>query len=104
MDVPIAFQEARSVEVILRDVYQTNWIDSNACFPHLTAARARLGVSVQTKGLGSAFVSATKRLMAAFSLSTDTNTPRLRRRRVSLAKKLSTALSLDAEVGVKWKV
>jgi hypothetical protein len=33
----------------------------------------------------------------------DRKTPRLRRRRVSLAKKPSTALSQDAEVGVKWK-
>jgi hypothetical protein len=32
------------------------------------------------------------------------NAPRLRRRFVSLAKKPSTALSQDAEVGVKWKV
>ena len=31
-------------------------------------------------------------------------TPRLSRRLVSLAKKPSTALSHDAEVGVKWKV
>jgi hypothetical protein len=45
------------------------------------------------KGSGSAFVSATKQLMAAFSSSRDRKTPRLRRRRVSLAKKVSTALS-----------
>ena len=38
------------------------------------------------------------------SSRTDRNTPRLRRRRVSLAKKPSTALSQDAEVGVKWNV
>jgi hypothetical protein len=50
------------------------------------------------------FVSATKRLMAAFSSSRDRKTPRLRRQRVSLAKKVSTALSQDAEVGVKGKV
>lgn len=31
------------------------------------------------------------------------DTPFLRRRRVSLAKKPSTALNQDAEVGVKWK-
>jgi hypothetical protein len=30
-------------------------------------------------------------------------TPRLSRRRVSLAKKPSTALSQEAEVGVKWE-
>ena len=42
--------------------------------------------------------------MAAWSSTTERNTPRLRRRLVSLAKKPSTALSQEAEVGVKWKV
>ena len=56
------------------------------------------------KGLGSAFVSARKRSIAAWSSGTDRNMPRLRRRFVSLAKKPSTALSQEAEVGVKWKV
>ena len=50
------------------------------------------------KGLGLAFVSVTKRLMASLSSPTDRKTPRVRRRRVSLAKKVSTALSQDAEV------
>src|SRR5438552_13664890 len=81
-----------------------SWIDSNVSFPLLTAARMRFGRAVHTKGLGSALVSATKRLMAASRSATDRNTPRLRRRVVSLAKKPSTALSHDAEVGVKWKV
>src|SRR6266480_6364894 len=62
----------------------------------------RFGRAVHTKGLGSALVSATKRLMASSRSATDRNTPRLRRRFVSLAKKPSTALSHDAEVGVKW--
>ena len=44
------------------------------------------------------------RLMASCRSTTDWKTPRLRRWRVSLAKKPSTALSQDAEVGVKWKV
>src|ERR1700731_3055083 len=48
--------------------------------------------------------SATKRLMGTCRSMTDRNTPRLRRWRVSLAKKPSTALSQDAEVGVKWNV
>ena len=61
----------------------------------------RFGSAVQTKGLGSTFVSATKRLMATYRSMTDRNTPRLRRWRVSLAKKPSTALSQDAEVGVR---
>jgi hypothetical protein len=34
----------------------------------------------------------------------DRKTPRLSRRRESFAKKPSTALSQDADVGVKWKV
>jgi hypothetical protein len=42
--------------------------------------------------------------MASLRSSTDRKTPRLRRRLVSLAKKLSAALSKDAEVGVKWKI
>jgi hypothetical protein len=42
--------------------------------------------------------------MAAFSSRRDRNTPRLRRRFVSLAKKPSTALSHDVEVGVKWRL
>ena len=44
------------------------WINSNTCFPRLTAARTRLGSAVQTKGLGSALVSATKRLMASLQV------------------------------------
>src|SRR5260370_10189938 len=82
----------------------TYWSDSNVWFPRLTAARTRFGSAVQTKGLGSAFVSATKRLIATCRSTTDRNTPRLRRRRVSLEKKPSTALSQDAEVGAKWNV
>jgi hypothetical protein len=38
--------------------------------------------------------------MAVWSSTTEQNTPRRRRRSVSLAKKLSTALSQEAEVGV----
>jgi hypothetical protein len=48
--------------------------------------------------------STTKRLMASCKSTTDTKTPRFNRRFVSLAKKPSTALNHDAEVGVKWKV
>src|SRR5580700_10870221 len=77
------------------------WIDSNFSFPRLTAARTRLASAVQTKGLGSELVSSTNRLIAAWRSATDRNTPRLGRRLVSLAKKPSTALSQDAEVGVK---
>ena len=38
--------------------------------------------------------------MAAWRSTTERNTPRLSRRRVSLAKKPSTALSYEAEAGV----
>jgi hypothetical protein len=40
-------------------------------------------------------------LMAACRSTTDWKTPRLRRRLVRVAKKPSTALSQEAEVGVK---
>jgi hypothetical protein len=42
--------------------------------------------------------------MAACKSTTDRKTSRFNRRLVSLAKKPSTALSQDAEVGVKWNV
>jgi hypothetical protein len=61
------------------------------------------GSAIQVKGLGSAFVSASYRLMAAWRSTMPLNTPRLSRCRVSLAKKPSTALSQEAEVGAKWK-
>ncbi len=60
------------------------------------------GSLVQRKGRGAALASATKRLMAAWSATREWNTPRLSRRFASLAKKPSTALSQEAEVGVKW--
>ena len=58
----------------------------------------RFGFAVQTKGLGSSFVSATKRSIAALRSSTDRNTPRLRRRLVSLA--VPAALTEDAYTAV----
>ena len=42
--------------------------------------------------------------MASLSSWRDRNTPRLRRFWVSFAKKPSTALSQEADVGVKWKI
>src|SRR5512132_738868 len=62
------------------------------------------GSAVQTKGLGLWLCSARYRLMAAWRSTSEWNTPRLRRRLESLAKNPSTALSQEAEVGVKWKV
>jgi len=63
-----------------------------------------LGGIEDVKGLGSALCWMTKRLIAACRSTTDRKMPRSNRRFVSLAKKPSTALSQDADVGVKWKV
>jgi hypothetical protein len=62
-----------------------------------------LGYLAQVKGFGFALVSSRKRWMASLSSRRERNTPRLRRFLVSFAKKLSTALSQEADVGVKWK-
>src|SRR4029077_15808699 len=59
---------------------------------------------VQTNGLGLALCSARKALMAACRSAIEWKTPRRIRCRVILEKKFSTALSQEAEVGVKWKV
>src|SRR4028119_899648 len=62
------------------------------------------GSAVQTNGLGSRLCSSTKRLIASCSATSEWNVPRRRRLFLSLAKKVSTALSHEHEVGVKWKV
>jgi hypothetical protein len=69
------------------------------------------GSARQTNGLAPSLLrSAAKLLMAAWRSTTEQNTPRLRRRRVSVAKKPSTAVSHELEVshepevGVKGKV
>src|SRR5262249_43162997 len=56
---------------------------------------------VQTKGLGLALCSARYALMAVCRSTIEWNTPRQMRCRVILEKKFSTALSQEAEVGVK---
>src|ERR1700746_4204890 len=61
-----------------------------------------LGSLVQVKGFGFALMSSRGRWMGSLSSWRDRNTPRLRRFLVSLAKKPSTALSQEADVGVKW--
>src|ERR1700680_5204942 len=78
-------------------------MESNTWCPRLTARIILSGSAVHVKGFGSALCSTTKRLMVACKSTTDMKTPRFNRRFVSLAKKPSTALSQDAEVGVKWK-
>ena len=80
------------------------WIESNIWCPRLTAAMILSGSAVHVNGLGSRFVSATKRLMAAWRSITHRKTPRLSRCSASSAKNPSTALSHEHEVGVKWKV
>src|SRR6476619_7567500 len=82
----------------------SQWIESNTWCPRLTAAMILSGSAVHVNGLGSWFVSATKRLMAAWRSTTHRKTPRFSRRLASLAKNPSTALSHEHEVGVKWKV
>ncbi len=63
------------------------------------------GLAFHMKGFGlSALYSRMKRLMAAWRSTRDRKTPFLSRRLESFAKKPSTALSQEHEVGVKWKV
>src|SRR5665213_1943077 len=78
-------------------------MESNTWCPRLTAAMILSGSAVQEKGLGLSLVSATKRLMAAWSSTTHRKTPRFSRCLASFAKNPSTALSHEHEVGVKWK-
>jgi hypothetical protein len=59
------------------------------------------GSAVQTKGFAFSLCSSRKRLMAACRSTVPLKTPRLSRCFVSVAKKPSTALSHEAEVGVK---
>jgi hypothetical protein len=67
----------------------------------LAAAMMALGSACQTNGLGSWLCAATKRLIASCRATTEANAPRLSRRLLSLAKKVSTAFSQEHEVGVK---
>src|SRR5215471_10045671 len=64
----------------------------------------RLGSAVQTKGLGLRLCSPRYRLMAACRSTSERKAPRCNRRRVRVAKKVSTALAQEQEAGVKWKV
>jgi len=89
----------RLSDILNADFLFCLWIDSNASFPRLKAASTRFGSAVQTKGFGVELVSARNRLIATWRSTRARKTPRLRRRLVSLAKKPSTALSQDAEVG-----
>src|ERR1035437_4745836 len=79
-------------------------MESNTWCPRLTAWIILSGLAVHENGLDSALCSTTKRLIAACKSTTDRKMPRVNRRVVSLATKPSTALSQEADVGVKWKV
>src|SRR5215204_4029921 len=79
-------------------------MESNTWCPRLTAWMILSGSAVHVKAFGSALCSTMKRLIAACKSTTDRKAPRFNRRLVSLAEKPSTALSHDADVGVKWKV
>src|SRR5215204_6049595 len=92
-------RKTRRIAVVIKRP-RSYWIESNAWYPRLTEAMILSGSAVHTKGLGSSLVSRRKRLIAAWRSTIEQNTPRLRRRLVSLAKKPSTALSQEAEVGV----
>src|SRR3954469_10738233 len=82
----------------------TYWIDSNAWNPLARAAMISSGSARHINGLEDRLCSAMKRLIAAWSSVTEQNTPCLSLLRERLAKKPSTALSHELEVGVKWKV
>ena len=58
---------------------------------------------VQTKGLADPLCSLMNRLISSWSWETEVKTPRRRRLLVMMEKKPSTALSHEADVGVKWK-
>jgi hypothetical protein len=63
-----------------------------------------LGIGFSGEGRRLLVVVLDEAVTAACRLTRDVNTPRLRRRLVSLAKKPSTAFSHEHEVGVKWKI
>lgn len=69
----------------------------------LSLAKIALAGLVQVKGLGVLLCSRMYRLMASWRSATDLKVPRRMRRLVMIEKKPSTALSQEAEVGVKWK-
>ena len=62
------------------------------------------GSAVQTKGFGSMLCSARWRLIAAWRSTKELKLPRRNLRLLKVAKKPSTALSQEQEVGVKWNV
>ena len=85
----------------MKTLFPNQWIDSNVWNPRFRAAMIASGSARQTKGLGLWLCSARKRLIAACRSTMEQKTPFFSRRRVSFAKKPSTALSQELDVGVK---
>ena len=77
------------------------WSDANTRYPRFSFSIMRLGSAVQTKGFGLRLCSPRERLIAACRSTSERKTPRCSRRWVSEAKKVSTALAQEQEVGVK---
>jgi hypothetical protein len=79
-------------------------MESDTWCPRPTARIILSGSAVHVKGFWFGVVFGDETIDGSCKSTTDTKTPRFNRRFVSLAKKPSTALNHDAEVGVKWKV
>src|SRR5262249_647369 len=71
--------------------------------PHSQFSNLNWEGMIRSRDLTYCPLSSRKRRMASLSSWRERNTVRLRRFLVSFAKKLSTALSQEADVGVKWK-
>ena len=69
-------------------------VESNICYPHLTATMILSGSAVQMNGFAAVLQLSRKRLMAVWRSATGRRTPRL---------KSSTALSQERKVDTKWK-
>ena len=71
--------------------------------PAVHLADDGIGVGGPHEGFGIVIGLAQEAVDGGLQIGDALKTPRCSRRRVSLAKKPSTALSQEAEVGVKWK-
>jgi len=63
-----------------------------------------VGIGLPDERLGGAVVRLDEGVDGGLQGDSEWKTPRLSRRWVSLAKKVSTAFSHEHEVGVKWKI
>ena len=105
----MAQRGARRADEAKRDIEQAPSeckryrIESNAGCPRLTPALISSGALVQWRG-GFGVGLRQEAVDGGLEGDEEWNTPRLRRRLVNVAKKPSTALTHEVEVGVKWKV